>query len=136
MCWRGRRWIFRAHDGARARLLAGKAQFTTQEQAGYELFRGKALRGQRKLSPPLAVLRGKESVRQKKAPPYRWKTRICAHMNNTPTPPYKSPPRTTSTVFEMGSQEKTQAPVATYIAMTAGTKTESWIIMAGHSSKV
>jgi hypothetical protein len=59
-----------------------------------------------------------------------------AHMNNTPTPPYKSPPRTTSTVFEMGSQEKTQAPVATYIAMTAGTKTESWIIMAGHSSKV
>ncbi|MDQ6870350.1 MAG: hypothetical protein M3178_19250, partial [Pseudomonadota bacterium] len=77
-----------------------------------------------------------ESVRQKKAPPYRWKTRICAHMNKTPTPPYKSPPRTTSTVFEMGSQEKTQAPVATYIAMTAGTKTESWIIMAGHSSKV
>jgi cytochrome c peroxidase len=42
MCLRGPRWIFRAHDGARARLLAGKAQFTTQEQAGYELFRGKA----------------------------------------------------------------------------------------------
>ena len=41
-----------------------------------------------------------------------------------------------STVLEMGSQEKTHAPVAAYIAMTAGTNTESWINMAGLSSKV
>jgi hypothetical protein len=78
----------------------------------------------------------KESVRQKKALPYCRKTRTCAHMNKTPTQPYRSPPRTTSTVFELGSQEKTQAPVAAYIAMTAGAKTVNWIIMAGHSSKV
>jgi hypothetical protein len=72
---------------------------------------------------------------QKKALPYSCKARTCAHRNKTPTQPYKSPPRTTSTVLEMGSQEKTQAPVAAYIAMTAGTKTVNWIIMAGHSSK-
>jgi hypothetical protein len=36
----------------------------------------------------------------------------------------------------MGSQEKTHAPVAVYIAMTAGTNTVSWIIMAGLSCKV
>ena len=41
-----------------------------------------------------------------------------------------------STVLEMGSQEKTHAPVAAYIAMTAGTNTVSWINMAGVSSKV
>jgi hypothetical protein len=35
-----------------------------------------------------------------------------------------------------GSQEKTHAPVAAYIAMTAGTNTVSWINMAGLSSKV
>jgi hypothetical protein len=40
-----------------------------------------------------------------------------------------------STVLEMGSQEKTHAPVAAYIAMTAG-NTVSWINMAGLSSKV
>jgi hypothetical protein len=57
-------------------------------------------------------------------------------MNKTPTQPYRSPPRTTSTVFELGSQEKTQAPVAAYIAMTAGTKAVIWIIMAVHSFKV
>ena len=33
---------------------------------------------------------------------YRRKTRTCAHMNKTPTQPYRSPPRTTSTVFELG----------------------------------
>jgi hypothetical protein len=52
-------------------------------------------------------------------------------MNKTPIQPYKSPPRTMSTVLEMGSQEKTHAPVAAYIAMTAGTNTVSWIIMEG-----
>jgi hypothetical protein len=57
-------------------------------------------------------------------------------INNTLTQPYKSPPRTTSIVFEKGSQEKTQAPVAVYIVMTTGKKTLSWIIMAGHSFKV
>jgi hypothetical protein len=57
-------------------------------------------------------------------------------MNKTPIQPYKSPPRTMSTVLEMGSQEKTHAPVAAYIAMTAGTNTVSWINMAGVSSKV
>jgi hypothetical protein len=41
-----------------------------------------------------------------------------------------------STVLEMGSQEKTHAPVAAYIAITAGTNTVSWMIMAGLSSKV
>ena len=41
-----------------------------------------------------------------------------------------------STVLEMGSQEKTHAPVAADIAMTAGTNTVSWINMAGLSSKV
>jgi hypothetical protein len=41
-----------------------------------------------------------------------------------------------STVLEMGSHEKTHAPVAAYIAMTAGKNTVSWMIMAGLSSKV
>ena len=41
-----------------------------------------------------------------------------------------------STVLEMGSQEKTHAPVAAYIAMSAGTNTVSWIIMAGLLCKV
>jgi hypothetical protein len=83
-------------------------------------------------------LRGRAAglFHQKKALPYRCKTRTCVHTNNTPIQPYKSPPRTTSRVFEMGSQEKTQAPVAAYIAMTAGAKTVNWIIMADHSSKV
>ena len=41
-----------------------------------------------------------------------------------------------STVLEMGSQEKTHALVAAYIAITAGTNTVSWMIMVGLSSKV
>ena len=69
-------------------------------------------------------LRGRTAglFRQKKALPYRCKTRTCVHTNKTPIQPYKSPPRTTSTVFEMGSQEKTQAPVAAYIAMDSRSK--------------
>jgi hypothetical protein len=57
-------------------------------------------------------------------------------MNKAPIQAYKSPPQTMSTVLEMGSQEKTHAPVAAYIAMSAGTNMVSWIIMAGLLCKV